>query len=222
MATSLYFNNFESSMEQHLIEDLVIESIRIYGNDVYYIPRTAGAKDDILNEDDLSTYNRAYFIEMYIKNVDGFEGEGEFLSKFGVEVRDEVILTVSKRSFELGVSSFTGNIRPLEGDLIYFPMARAGSLWEINFVEHEAIFYQMGQLQTYDLKLSLFEYSNETFNTGVEQIDNLFEFKERTSNTSIEYLETQDTLADNFTIEEAADDIIDFTEANPFSEGGRW
>ena len=209
-------------MEQYLIEDLVIESIKIYGHDVYYITRTVGAKDDILNEDDLSTYKRADFIEMYIKNVDGFEGEGDFLSKFGVEVRDEMTLTVSKRRFELDVSQFTRNDRPLEGDLIYFPMAKAGSLWEITFVEHEAIFYQMGELQTYDLRLSLFEYSNETFNTGIEEIDNLFEFKETTSNTSIEYLETQDTLADNFTIEEAADDIIDFSEANPFSEGGRW
>jgi len=222
MATSLYFNNFGSSMEQYLIEDLVIESIKIYGHDVYYITRTVGAKDDILNEDDLSTYKRADFIEMYIKNVDGFEGEGDFLSKFGVEVRDEMTLTVSKRRFELDVSQFTRNDRPLEGDLIYFPMAKAGSLWEITFVEHEAIFYQMGELQTYDLRLSLFEYSNETFNTGIEEIDNLFESKETTSNTSIEYLETQDTLADNFTIEEAADDIIDFSEANPFSEGGRW
>ena len=209
-------------MEQYLIEDLVIESIKIYGHDVYYITRTVGAKDDILNEDDLSTYKRADFIEMYIKNVDGFEGEGDFLSKFGVEVRDEMTLTVSKRRFELDISRFTGNDRPLEGDLIYFPMAKAGSLWEITFVEHEAIFYQMGELQTYYLRLSLFEYSNETFNTGIEEIDNLFEFKETTSNTSIEYLETQDTLADNFTIEEAADDIIDFSEANPFSEGGRW
>lgn len=209
-------------MEQYLIEDLVIESIKIYGHDVYYITRTVGAKDDILNEDDLSTFNRADFIEMYIKNVDGFEGEGDFLSKFGVEVRDEMTLTVSKRRFELDISRFTGNDRPLEGDLIYFPMAKAGSLWEITFVEHEAIFYQMGELQTYDLRLSLFEYSNETFNTGIEEIDNLFESKETTSNTSIEYLETQDTLADNFTIEEAADDIIDFSEANPFSEGGRW
>jgi len=209
-------------MEQYLIEDLVIESIKIYGHDVYYITRTVGAKDDILNEDDLSTYKRADFIEMYIKNVDGFEGEGDFLSKFGVEVRDEMTLTVSKRRFELDVSQFTRNDRPLEGDLIYFPMAKAGSLWEITFVEHEAIFYQMGELQTYDLRLSLFEYSNETFNTGIEEIDNLFESKETTSNTSIEYLETQDTLADNFTIEEAADDIIDFSEANPFSEGGRW
>jgi len=222
MATSLYFNNFGSSMEQYLIEDLVIESIKIYGHDVYYITRTVGAKDDILNEDDLSTYKRADFIEMYIKNVDGFEGEGDFLSKFGVEIRDEMTLTVSKRRFELDVSQFTGNDRPLEGDLIYLPLARGKSLWEITFVDHEAIFYQMGELQTYDLRLSLFEYSNETFNTGVEEIDNMFDFKETTSNTSIEYLETQDTLADNFTIEEAADDIIDFSEANPFSEGGRW
>ena len=220
MATSLYFNNFGSSMEQYLIEDLVIESIKIHGHDVYYITRTAGAKDDILNEDDLSEFKRADFIEMYIKNIDGFEGEGDFLSRFGLEIRDEMTLTIARRTFELEVSQYTGNDRPLEGDLIYFPLNK--KMYEIKFVEHEPVFYQMGALQMYDLRVELFEYSQETFNTGLEEIDDLYEFYETTSNTSIEFLETQDELADNYAIEQASDDIIDFSEADPFSSGGRW
>jgi len=207
-------------MEQYLIEDLVIESIKIHGHDVYYLTRTAGAKDDILNEDDLSEFKRADFIDMYIKNIDGFEGEGDFLSRFGLEIRDEMTLTIARRTFELEVSQYTGNDRPLEGDLIYFPLNK--KMYEIKFVEHEPIFYQMGALQMYDLRVELFEYSQETFNTGLEEIDDLYEFYETTSNTSIEFLETQDELADNYVIEQASDDIIDFSEADPFSSGGRW
>jgi len=220
MATSVYFNNFEASMEQYLIEDLVIESIKIHGHDIYYITRTAGAVDDVLNEDDLSEYKRADFIDMYIKNFDGFEGEGDFLSKFGLEIRDEMTLTIARRTFELDVSTYTGNDRPLEGDLIYFPLNK--KMFEIKFVEHEPVFYQMGALQMYDLRCEMFEYSQETFSTGVAEIDTLFAGFETTSNTSIEYLETQDSFADNSTIETAADSIIDFSEADPFSEGGRF
>ena len=217
MSTNIFFNNFQNSMEQYLIEDLVIESIRIYGHDVYYITRTAGAVDDILNEDDLSTYTKAHFVEMFVKNVDGFEGEGDFLSKFGLEIRDEMTLTVARRTYELEVAGHTSNARPLEGDLIYFPLNK--KVYEIKFVEHEPVFYQMGALQMYDLRVELYEYSNETFNTGIAEIDDIFTAKETTSNISIEYLETQDPFADNFTIEQAADNIIDFSEGNPFSEG---
>ena len=225
MATSLYFNNFGSSMEQYLIEDLVIESIKIHGHDIYYLTRTAGAVDDILNEDDLSEYKRADFLEMYIKNIDGFEGEGDFLSRFGLEIRDEMTLTIARRTFELEVSQYTNNDRPLEGDLIYFPLTK--KMYEIKFVEHEPVFYQMGALQMYDLRVELYEYSQERFSTGVEEIDNLYAGYETTSNTSIEYLETQDPYADNYSIEQAAslvdvDGIIDFSEADPFSSGGRW
>jgi len=220
MATSVYFNNFEASMEQYLIEDLVIESIKIHGHDIYYITRTAGALDDVLNEDDLSEYKRADFIDMYIKNFDGFEGEGDFLSKFGLEIRDEMTLTIARRTFELDVGQYTRNDRPLEGDLIYFPLNK--KMFEIKFVEHEPVFYQMGALQMYDLRCEMFEYSQETFSTGVAEIDTLFAGFETTSNTSIEFLETQDSFADNSTIETAADSIIDFSEADPFSEGGRF
>ena len=174
MATNFYFNNFDSSQEQTLIEDLIIESIKIFGLDVYYLPRTVVNTDTIFREDDISKYEDAVLLEMYVKNVDGFAGEGDFLSKFGLEIRDEITLTVAKRIYEdeIYYRGFGGNTgRPEEGDLIYFPLNQ--KLFQIKFVEHEAIFYQMGSLQTYDLVCELFEYSDESIDTDVTVIDNI-------------------------------------------------
>lgn len=203
-------------MEQNLIEDLIIESIRIYGFDVWYIPRTLGAKDELLNEDDLSTFNSAYMMEMYVKNVDGFGGDGDFLSKFGLQINDSMTLSVSMRRFSEDVGLYTQEVRPNEGDLIYFPLNR--KMFEVKFVEHESIFYQMGALQMYDLRCELFEYSQERFNTGVSDIDTLFNKYVLTSNAAIANVESVDLTADNFTIETIADGIIDFTEQNPFGD----
>jgi len=227
MATSVYFNNFQSSMEQYLIEDLVIESIKIYGHDVYYINRKLqvqdlqyAAVDNILNEDDLPIFNNALLVEMYIKNVDGFEGDGDFLSKFGLEIRDEITFTVAQRTYEQEVGRYTTKPVPTIGDLIYFPLNQ--KIFEIKFVEHEAIFYQMGKLQTYDIRCDLFEYSQETFSTGVTEIDNVFASYVSTTSAAIADIETVDSLADNTQFETAADNIIDFSVSDPFSEGGRW
>ena len=203
-------------MEQNLIEDLIIESIRIYGFDIWYIPRTIVAKDELLNEDDLSTFNSAYMIETYIKNVDGFGGDGDFLSKFGLQINDTMTLTIAMRKFMEDVGLFNSEVRPYEGDLIYFPLNR--KIFEVKFVEHEAIFYQMGKLQTYDLRCELFEYSQERFNTGIEEIDTLLAPYVLTSNAAIANVESVDFLADNFTIETIGDGIINFTETNPFGE----
>jgi hypothetical protein len=159
-------------MEQELIEDLVIESIRIHGIDVWYLPRTLGAKDELFNEDDLPIFDNAFMLEMYIRNVDGFEGEGDFLSKFGLQIRDSMTLSVAMRTFDNEVGAIYDQKRPNEGDLIYFPLN--GKMFELMHVEHESIFYQMGALQMYDLRLELFEYSNERFRTGQEFIDNLY------------------------------------------------
>ena len=216
MATNFYFNNFTNSGEQNLIEDLIIESIRIFGHDVWYIPRTLGAKDDLLNEDDLSTFDAAYMIEMYIKNIEGFEGEGDFLSKFGLQIRDSITFTVAQRKFTSEVGQYDDLVRPNEGDLIYFPLNN--KVFEVMHTEHEAIFYQMGSLQTYDLKCELFEFSNERFNTGVTEIDTLFARYITTTEGAIANVESVDALADNFTIETIGDDIIDFSETNPFGE----
>jgi hypothetical protein len=216
MATNFYFNNFTNSGEQNLIEDLIIESIRVYGHDLWYIPRTLVAKDELLNEDDLSTFTRAFMIEAYIKNVDSFGGDGDLLSKFGLRISDTVTFTVAIRKFNEDVALYDEQIRPNEGDLIYFPLNN--KIFEVQHVEHEAIFYQMGSLQTYDLRCELFEYSQERFNTGVLEIDTLFNRYILTTNSAIANVESVDFLADNFTIETIADNIVDFTEENPFGE----
>ena len=178
--TNYYFNNYDYFGEQSLIESLITESIKIYGIQCYYMPRTFENSDtSVFGEDRLSKFDNAFAIEMYIKSVDGFEGEGDFLSKFGLEVRDEMILTVSRRRFseELYADDTTpvdddeGSGRPVEGDLLYFPLN--GKIFQVKFVEHEAIFYQMGTLQTYDIKLELFEYSNEILATGISEIDDI-------------------------------------------------
>lgn len=216
MATNFYFSNFTNSGEQRLIEDLIIESIRIYGIDVWYLPRTLGALDDLLNEDDLPIFNSAYMVEMYVKNVEGFQGDGDFLSKFGLQIRDSMTMTMAMRKFYEDVANYSEEVRPKEGDLLYFPLNR--KIFEIKHVEHEAIFYQMGSLQTYDFRVELFEYSNERFNTGVEEVDAWPAKFATTANNTIAGIESIDPLADNLTIETEADGILDFTEENPFGE----
>lgn len=172
MATNFFFNNFQSSQEQNLIADLVIESIRIYGIDCWYIPKRIVNKDNIYGEDALSEYNTSHMVEMYVKNVEGFAGQGDFLSKFNVEIRDEMTLTIARRAFENEVQIYEpGYTRPREGDLIFLPLNN--KVFQIKFVEHEPVFYQMGALQMYDLKCELFEYSSEIINTGFDVIDNL-------------------------------------------------
>jgi hypothetical protein len=213
---NLYFENYEQSREQELIEDLVIESIKMYGIEVWYLPRTIDSEDGVLHEDDLSTFDDAYLLEMYIKNVDGFEGEGDFLSKIGIQIRDSMTLTVSMRRFNEDVGGLTTQVRPNEGDLIYFPLNN--KMFEVMHVEHEAIFYQMGQLQTYDLRLELFSYSGERFNTDNDILDELFDSINITSNTAYSNIESVDPFADNSTLQQEASEILDFTEDNPFGE----
>ena len=178
-STNLYFNNFDFSQEQQLVEDLIIEAIKIYGIECYYLPRTLVREDEVFGEDALAKFEQAYPIEMYIKSVDGFQGDGDFLSKFGLEIRDSMVLTVAQRRWEdevhiqdsTPVNEEEGIGRPSEGDLVYFPLN--GKIFEVKFVEHEAVFYQMGKLQTYDLSLELFEYSHESIDTGVAEIDDI-------------------------------------------------
>lgn len=222
MATSTFFNQTKHFNEQQLIDDLVIESIKIYGVDIEYLPRTAGSVDNILNEDDTPLYNSVYRMEMYVKSVDGFEGEGDFLSKFGLQIRDQVTFTVAIRTFERYVTKEDEKkTRPLEGDIIYFPIN--GKLFKVMYVEHESVFYQSGALQVYDLRCELLEYSNERIETGFSHIDSILKDYTTTvggeSNTqTLEALANADPIADNFFFEKTADDIIDFSELDPFSE----
>ena len=168
---SVFFNNFQSSQEQDLIEDLIIESINIYGIDAYYLPKTYGDYDFLYGEDDLGTFKEFYTVPMYINTVEGFGGEGDFLSKFGVEQRDTMTMSVARRTFEqdVGREDLANIERPREGDVIFFPLNK--KLYTVNFVEHEPVFYQMGSLQFYELRLEMFEYGGERFNTGISDID---------------------------------------------------
>ena len=171
MPTNVYFSQKVKS-EQNLYEDIVIESLKMYGQDVYYLPREIITEDAILNEDVESNFNDAYMVEMYIENIEGFEGEGNILAKFGVEIRDQATFIVSKRRWEQLIgyhNNGINSIRPSEGDLIYIPMSK--SIFEIRFVEHELPFYQLSNLPVYKLQCELFEYSGETIMTGFEDID---------------------------------------------------
>jgi Virus neck protein len=217
MATNVFFNNYDYINEQRLIDDLVIESIQMYGLDTFYLTRSLQAVDNILNEDDLSIFNAAYEMEVYVKSVDGFQGEGDFLSRFGLQIRDQAVFTVAIRTFERNVTNINPSIlRPKEGDLIYFPLNN--KFFKIMHVEHESVFYQSGALQVFDLKTELFEYSNERFNTGVIDIDTFFNSYKTTDISSLSGLKTRDPIANNIDFEEAGGDIIDFSEIDPFSE----
>lgn len=218
---------------------MVIESIQMYGIDVQYAPRTIVGEDTIWNEDAISEYNSAYPVEMYVKNVEGFEGEGDFLSKFNIQIRDEITFSVAQRRYREEAGDPEGRERPYEGDLIYFPLT--GKIYVIKFVEHEEVFYQFGALQTYSLRCELFEYSNEGLNTGVEEIDRLEEL--HSTNVGLSNTATLDANgnividpetgrpvgvdddfntqpsddSDDFDVE--ANSIIDWNETDPFSEG---
>tara|TARA_B100001939_G_scaffold325508_1_gene318331 strand:+ start:5523 stop:6377 length:855 start_codon:yes stop_codon:yes gene_type:complete len=168
MPTNVFFNHAVSS-EQHLYEDLVVESLRMYGQETFYLPRQIVETDTILDEDVQSKFGDAYSVEMYIENAEGFEGEGDLMSKFGVEIRDQATFVLSVRSWERFVSTdqnLATSLRPNEGDLIYLPLS--GSLFEIKFVEHEQPFYQVGKLFVFKLQAELFEYAGEDFDTGTD------------------------------------------------------
>jgi hypothetical protein len=221
MATNVFFDNYSNFNEQQLVEDLVIESIKMYGVDVIYITRVDGAVDKIFNEDDLPLYNETFEFETYVKNVDGFEGEGDFLSKFGLQIRDQMTLTVANRTFEQYVTREQGTvIRPKEGDLIYFPLSE--NIFEIKFVEDESLFYQSGALQVYDMVCELAEYTGQRMQTGRDNIDNYFSKFNReilTSNTAtLNAIAELDPISRNLTFEQEGDAIIDFSEIDPFSE----
>jgi len=218
MATNLFFQNYNRyGNESNLLDDLVIESIRMYGVDTVYLTRSLEAVDEILNEDDLSIFNAAYEMEMYIKSVDGFAGEGDFLSKFGLTIRDQITFTVAYRTFERYATRIDPTkIRPNEGDLIYFPMNQ--KFFKIMHVEHESVFYQMGALNVFDLKCELFEYGNERFETGREEVDTYYDKIKTESISNLDELNIIDPIAKNIFFEEEADGFIDFSEIDPFSE----
>lgn len=283
-----YFNVNTFTREQALVEDLCIEALKVHGIEMKYLPRTLVKDDPLFGEDALSQFNDAISIEMYLREVEGFAGEGDLLTKFNVEIRDQVTFTVAKKRWEqsrseklttevgynylqesastttpsrqrLTTSADTDSIvleltangynitteRPMEGDLVYEPLSN--TLFEIKFVEHEAVFYQMGRLQTYDLRCEIFNYSNEAISTGDSDIDSvqtnntldILAYEMLQENNSLLQLEDGDSLLQEYRIEDidpiannqyfqsndpifGTSAIIDFSEINPFSEVDRY
>ena len=277
MPTNVYFDT-GTRPEQHLYEDLMIEQLKIYGQDVFYIPRTLVKEDNLFGEDTLSKFGDAYLIEMYFENIEGYEGEKEIMSKFGLQMQEDVTFVVARRRFEQLVSHDSNLIvktRPNEGDLVYFPKVK--KIFEISFVDHDDPFYQVHNVPAFKLKCKTFEYSSEDLDTGITEIDAIetdnsldqlvyqitmeqsstttynegLELEDGTGNLEQEgntdnligenetggdqiVLETGDYIIQEGyvvdTIDENAmndffetqdDNIIDFTESNPFGDIGR-
>ena len=216
MARNAYFSQGTVG-EQNLMEDIIIESMKIYGMDMVYIPRTLISKDEILGEDRLSEFTNSYKIEMYFENIDNFDGQGAFIQKFGLMMEQTATLVVSRRRWEQLVGRFNKTIiptRPCEGDLIYFPLTKA--LFEIKFVKHQDPFYQIGKLYVYKLQVELFQYASERIDTGIPDIDIFETLKSFDVDTNIN-VDVPDSFGDNNKFKEEAIDIL-FSENNPFGE----
>ena len=247
MPTNNYFQNgggIGTTNEQRLIEDLIIESLKIYGHDTFYLPRTMVNKDDIFDEAQLSSFTQAYPLEMYLENVQGFEGQGDIFTRFGMEVRDQATFILAKRRWEDMVTRQGPTVaraaRPVEGDLIYF--SRTKSLFEIKYVDFQNPFYQANQIYVFRLTCELFEYSSEDIDTGVAEIDaietkysqDMLEYQFKLEDGGLFLKEDGGSLiteAYQTTVSEPIDNadfdnlitlegILDFSESNPFGEIG--
>lgn len=172
MATNPYISQKNRS-EQGLYEDLIIESIKFYGQDVYYLPREIVEKEDIFLDSIQSQFGDAYKVEVYIENAEGFDGEGDIFTKFGIEIRDQATFVIARRRWRelVGDRLADAQFRPREGDVIYLPMSE--SLFQVMKVETETPFYQLSQLPTFRMQCELFEFSDEDFDTGIPDIDNV-------------------------------------------------
>lgn len=203
--------------EQYLLEDLIIESISIWGQEFLYIPRVLIAKDEILGEDRLSKFENAYPVDMYLETVDGFEGQGAFIQKFGLMMEQSATLTVARRTWERLVGRHQGSIlqnRPCEGDLLYFPLTKG--LFEIKFVEHQDPFYQLKKLYVYRLQVELFQYASERMETGVKEID-VFETLKTTDIEKQQDIDVVQSYGDNSKFVLEVNDIK-FDASNPFGD----
>jgi hypothetical protein len=215
MGSNVYFSHGTKN-EQYLIEDLIIESISIWGQTFYYIPRELVAKDDILGEDRLSTFRDAYPIDMYLESVDGFEGQGAFIQKFGLMMEQSATLTVARRTWERVVGKHGGSVlpnRPCEGDLLYFPLTNG--LFEIKFVDHQDPFYQLRKLYVYKLQVELFQYASEKIDTGNKDID-VFETL-KSFDVEVNDVEVPDSYGKNDKFIDEATDVV-FDKSNPFGD----
>jgi len=265
MARNRYFNQYTPvKQEQNLVEDLVIESIKIYGVDGYYLPRTHVNLDTIYGEDASMIFDDALELELYIKSFDGFQGQEDFLSKFGLQIDESITFVVAQKRFtqslkpsfitEYGYNfknedgeylldeqsyDYASILRPREGDLIWIPML--GYMYEIKFTENIENFFQLGKLYTYEMRCDRFEYSSERLDTEVTDIDNIESQYSMTTANDEKLIDEENFLllledgtfiineadvvvafevaADNEAIGQKIidDDILDFSEQNPFA-----
>lgn len=244
MPTNFYFQQgtaIGATNEQRLMEDLIIEAIQIKGHDIYYMPRLSVNLDTIFGEDTLNQFNEVYPIEMYLNNVQGWEGDGELMSKFGIQVTDQATFVVSKRRWEDAIASQTDTLqlplRPAEGDLLYF--AKTKSFFEIKYVNHLDPFFQLGKFYVYSLQCELFQYSSEKVNTGNAEIDdramektqNILNYRFLTASGLSRFLtqsgtplilaassQVEDSFDDTTVIQEEAEGVVDFSVLDPFGE----
>ena len=265
MARNNFFNQYtQVASEQTLVEDLIIESIKIYGHDVYYLPKTHVNLDLLYKEDASVLFDDALQLEMYLKTYDGYLGQNDFISKFGLQVDESLTFTVSQKRFRqvlqtVALTEYNYNlkyedgellaleggydystlVRPREGDLIWFPMTK--DLFEIKFVEPIEVLFQLGKLYTYEIRCDKYEYSSERLDTDVADIDQIeTDYSVSTDNMPKFLNEDGDQLLNEngtFTVEEGQhvderddsaqndylqdkitdEDVLDFSESNPFS-----
>lgn len=211
-----YFSQGTAS-EQNLIEDLIIESLKIYGQELLYIPREIVSKDNILGEDRLSRFVNAFPIEMYFENIDSFDGQGAFIQKFGLMMEQSATLVVARKRWEHLIGNYGTGIlpkRPSEGDLIYFPLTKG--LFEIKFVKHQDPFYQLGKLYVYKLQIELFQYASEKIDTGNPNIDVFETLKTHEVGQTVDIDQPQ-SFGDNNSFKQEAVGLI-FDSNNPFGD----
>ena len=164
--------------EQNLIQSLIDEQLKIYGVEVTYIPRKVVNRSTVFNDLERSKFDDNFLLEAYVETWDGYGGQGDIMTKFGMTLKDELTISISRERFEDFIAPFMEamdddeiivDTRPREGDLIFFPLGNR--LFEVKFVEHEDPFYQLGKNYTYKLQCELFEYEDEIIDTGVDEID---------------------------------------------------
>jgi len=238
MPVSPFFSNINSLKEQKLVDDLVNEATRQRGIDVYYLPRTIKNEDTIYLADTVSEYNDNFLTEMYIKDFNNYNPPNEFMSKFGIEFRDDLTLSCPLTAFAKNVIRYNPTYqRPQESDLIYIPFL--SRIFVIKYVDYKPIFFALGTQYYYDLKLEVWEYSSEALNTGIPDIDNIqvkftMDSQDWQLLTNDEFFiadnngyalvqgqfdfSAQNAIQDNDEIEKEANVIVDFSESNPFSE----
>ena len=266
-----FFNQYGTATEQNVLEDLIIESLKIYGINGYYLPRTHVNLDLLFKEDASMKFDDALEIEMYLKTYEGYMGQNDFISKFGLQIDESLTFSISQKRFSQILQpklmteysynikledgdlmrqeidydqDYTGYIRPKEGDLIWFPFTK--DLFEVKFVENIETLFQLGKLYTYELRCDKYEYSSNNLDTEIDAVDQLeTDYSQATSNLAKAMLEDGDLLLaedGGYIMEEANmveeqddsaqndyiqsrindDDILDFSEKNPFSEVRAW